>query len=54
MRRIVRIEQEKSIVSLLTELSSCYCYVVPHVGFPVQWFGQCDLPIVHIDVELPL
>lgn len=27
---------------------------MPHVRLPVQRFGQRDLPIVHIDVELPL
>lgn len=27
---------------------------MPHVRLPVQQFSQRDLPIVHIDVELPL
>lgn len=39
---------------LLTDFCGGYCDVVPHVRLPVQWFGQCDLPVLHIDVELPL
>ena len=39
---------------VLTDFCGGYCDVVPHVGLPVQRFGQCDLPIVHVDVELPL
>lgn len=43
-----------SQVSLLTDFCGSYCDVVPHVGLPVQRFGQGDLPIIHVDVELPL
>ena len=39
---------------VLTDFCGGYCDVVPHVSLPVQCFGQCDLPIVHVDVELPL
>lgn len=43
---------EKQI--LLTDFCGGYCYVMPHVCLPVQRFSECDLPIVHVDVELPL
>lgn len=38
----------------LTDFGGGHCDVVPHVRLPVQQFSQRDLPIVHIDVELPL
>ena len=39
---------------LLTDFSGCYCDVVPHICLSVQWFGQRDLPIVYVNIELPL
>lgn len=39
---------------LLTDFRGGDGDVVPHVGLAVQSFGQRDLPIVHVDVELPL
>lgn len=38
----------------LTDFGGGHRDVVPHVRLPVQRFSQCDLPIVHVDVELPL
>lgn len=45
---------EQSQQMLLTDFCGCYCNIVPHVCLSVQWFGQRDPAIVHIDVELPL
>lgn len=39
---------------LLTDFCGGHSNVVPHVGLSVQWFGQRDLPIIDIDIELPL
>ena len=39
---------------LLTDFCGGYCDVVPHVCLSVQWFSECDLSIIYIDVELPL
>ena len=47
-------EVSRSQERLLTDFRGGYCDVVPHVRLPVQRFGQCDLPVVHVDVELPL
>lgn len=44
----------RRVGGLLTEFCGSYCDVVPHVRLPVQRFGQCDLPVIHVDVELPL
>lgn len=38
----------------LTDFGGGHRDVVPHVRLPVQRFGQRDLPVVHVDVELPL
>ncbi len=54
MRNITHSRGGWSQERLLTDFCGSYCDVVPHVCLPVQRFGQCDLPIVHIDVELPL
>lgn len=54
MRHNVHSEEERSQWRLLTDFCRRYCDVVPHVCLPVQRLGQCDLPIVHVDVELPL
>lgn len=39
---------------LLTEFCGGDGDVVPHVRLTVQSFGQRDLPIINVDVELPL
>ena len=39
---------------LLTDFCGGHCDVVPHVRLSVQRLGQGDLPVVHVDVELPL
>lgn len=39
---------------LLTDFCGGYGDVVPHIRLAVQGFGQCDLPVLHVDVELPL
>lgn len=38
----------------LTDFCGSYCDVVPHICLSVQRFGQRDLPVIHVDVELPL
>lgn len=38
----------------LTEFCGGYCDVVPRVCLSVQRFCQGDLPVVEVDVELPL
>lgn len=43
-----------SVKTVLTDFCGSHCNVVPHVCLPVQGFGQCDLPVVNVDVELPL
>lgn len=39
---------------LLTDFCGGYCDVVPHVSLSIQRLGQGDLPVVYVDVELPL
>jgi len=38
----------------LTDFCGSHRDVVPHVRLPVQRLGQRYLPVVHVDVELPL
>lgn len=54
MRKGVHGRGAQSQQRSLTDFCGGYCDVVPHVRLAVQRFGQRDLPVVHIDVELPL
>lgn len=45
---------QESQERLLTDFCGSYSDVVPHVRLAVQGFGQCDLPVLHVNVELPL
>lgn len=54
MRSDVHSGSEPSQERLLTDFCCGYCDVVPHVRLPIKRFGQSDLPIIHVDVELPL
>lgn len=42
------------ILGSLTDFGGGHRDVVPHVGLSVQRLGQRYLPVVHVDVELPL
>lgn len=44
----------RSRAGSLTDFCGGYCDVVPHIRLSVQRLGQRDLPVVHVDVELPL
>lgn len=54
MRSGVHSGSEPSQERLLTDFCGGHCDVVPHVRLPIKRFGQSDLPIIHVDVELPL
>lgn len=54
MTKDVPSRRDQSQERSLTDFCGSYCDVVPHVRLSVQRFGQCDLPVVHVDVELPL
>ena len=41
-------------IKLLTDFGGGHCDVVPHVRLSVQRLGQGNLPVVHVDIELPL